>query len=117
LDVLPISWTSNSGAEERVCGTLLEVWPSGGVIQTEEPIAKGETFKIGVNGTQLEARVENYEQDEYGCYLQFGLAEPWFPENYQPAYLMRLKSHEETESGGGKSSGQRPVELRHTISV
>ena len=57
LDALSISWTG--GTEQRVCGTLLEVWSSGGVIQTEEPIAKGETFTISVHGAQFEARVEN----------------------------------------------------------
>ena len=88
LDVLPISWTTASGAQQRVCGTLLEVWSSGGIIHTYEPIAKGETFRIGVHGTQLEARVEKYERDEYGCYLEFRLAGPWFPANYEPPYLM-----------------------------
>jgi hypothetical protein len=86
LDALSISWTG--GTEQRVCGTLLEVWSSGGVIQTEEPIAKGETFTISLHGAQLEARVEKYERDEYGCYLEFRLAGPWFPANYEPPYLM-----------------------------
>jgi len=91
LDVIPIRWRSGSGPERRVCATLLEVWSSGGVLQIDEPIAKGETFVIAVQGVQIEARVQSYDRDEYGYYLQFGLADPWFPAHYKPPYLMKTK--------------------------
>jgi hypothetical protein len=117
LDVLPISWTSGSGAEQRVCGTLLEVWSCGGVIQIDEPIAKGETFTISVHGAELEARVESYDHDEYGWYLKFGLTDPWFPGNYQPAYLMKPKSSEEAKAQGGGSRDRPAFELHHTITA
>jgi hypothetical protein len=91
LDVLPISWMSGSGTQQRVCGTLLEVWPSGGVLQIDEPIAKGGAFMIALPGALLEARVESYDQDEYGYYLRFGVTDPWFPANYQPPYLMNTR--------------------------
>jgi hypothetical protein len=72
-----------------VCGILLEIWPSGGVIHADEPMVKGQKFMISVNGSQVEAEIESSQQDSYGFYLAFKVSEPWFPESYQPPYLNR----------------------------
>lgn len=86
LDLLPIQ-TFPATQLECVCGILLEIWPSGGVIHADEPMAKGQKFIISVNGSQVEAEIESSEQDGYGFYLAFKVSDPWFPESYQPPYL------------------------------
>ena len=86
LDLLPIQ-TLPANQLECICGTLLEIWPSGGVIHADEPMVTGQKFIISVNGSQVEAEIESCQQDRYGFYLAFKVSEPWFPESYQPPYL------------------------------
>jgi len=86
LDLLPIQ-TFPVNQLECVCGILLEIWPSGGVIHADEPMVKGQKFTISVKGGPVEAEVESSEQDGYGFYLAFKVKEPWFPGSYQPPYL------------------------------
>lgn len=86
LDLLPIQ-TFPANQLECVCGILLEIWPSGGVIHADEPMVRGQKFTISVNGSQVEAEIESSQQDDYGFYLAFKVREPWFPESYRPPYL------------------------------
>jgi hypothetical protein len=86
LDCLPIQ-TFPASQLECVCGILLEIWPSGGLIHADEPMVKGQKFTISVNGSQVEAEIESSQQDGYGSYLAFKVSKPWFPESYQPPYL------------------------------
>ena len=86
LDVVHIQ-TSRASRLECDCGVLLEIWRSGGVIHSDEPMAKGQRFKILVDGRQVEAEVQSFQQDEYGFYVAFKVNAPWFPESYQPPYL------------------------------
>jgi len=69
------------------CGILLEIWPSGGVLQSDKPLVTGEKFLIHLDAGEIEAEVQNYEEDVYGCYIRFAVHDPWFPESYQPSYL------------------------------
>ena len=95
MDVLPIHWaTGNSGAlsildqRQSVCGILLEVWRSGGLLHVDEPIASGTVISLLVGGEEIKAEVEGYETDEFGCYLRLKVNEPWFPLRYQPPELV-----------------------------
>lgn len=99
LDLFWISWTPALGGRQCTYGALLEIWPSGGVIQTDRSIGIGEAFLISVPGAQLEARVAGSDQDEYGCYLRFEVTDPWFPVNYQPPYLAGVCSQIATSLG------------------
>jgi hypothetical protein len=69
------------------CGILLEIWPSGGVLQSDTPLEKNEKFLIHLDGAELEAEVRNCEEDIYGYYIRFAVNDPWFPESYRPSYL------------------------------
>jgi hypothetical protein len=66
---------------------LLEIWASGGVIQADKPLEKGEKFIIHLGKTQIEAEVQDHEEDPYGSYIRFAVSAPWFPQSYQPTYL------------------------------
>jgi hypothetical protein len=65
----------------------LEIWPLGGVIQADEPLEKGEKFMIHLAKAEIEAEVQDHEEDIYGSYIRFAVRSPWFPESYQPSYL------------------------------
>jgi len=36
---------------------------------------------------EIEAEVQDHEEDLYGSYIRFAVSSPWFPESYQPSYL------------------------------
>ena len=86
LDMLRIC-AAGSGQPWCECGILLEIWPSGGVLQSDKPLVTGEKFQIHLNAAEIEAEVQNYEEDGYGYYIRFAVQDPWFPESYQPSYL------------------------------
>jgi hypothetical protein len=65
----------------------LEIWPSGGVIQADKPLEKGAKFMIHLPKAEIEAEVQEHEEDTYGSYIRFAVSSPWFPESYQPSYL------------------------------
>ena len=69
------------------CGILLEIWPSGGIIQADMPLEKGDKFTIDLAKAEIEAEVQDHEEDIYGSYIRFAVSSPWFPESYQPSYL------------------------------
>ena len=79
--------TAGSASRECACGILLEIWPSGGVIQADEPLEKGEKFMIHLEKAEVEAEVQDHKEDIYGSYIRFAVSSPWFPESYQPSYL------------------------------
>jgi hypothetical protein len=86
LDTLRIR-TSGSAHRECECGILLEIWPSGGIIQADKPLEIGEKFTINLAKAEIEAEVQDHEEDIYGSYIRFAVSSPWFPESYQPSYL------------------------------
>ena len=86
LDMLRIR-TAGSSARECACGILLEIWPLGGVIQADKPLEKGEKFMIHLAKADIEAEVQDHEEDTYGSYIRFAVTSPWFPESYRPSYL------------------------------
>jgi hypothetical protein len=67
----------------------LEIWPSGGVLQSDTPFERREKILIHLDGAGVEAEVQNCEEDIYGYYIRFAVNDPWFPESYQPSYLNR----------------------------
>ena len=86
LDMLCIRTAGNRGPQCE-CGILLEIWPSGGVIQLDSPLEKSEKFLIHLGGAEVEAEVQICEEDIYGYYIRFAVNDPWFPASYQPSYL------------------------------
>ena len=92
LDMLRIR-TAGSARRECACGILLEIWSSGGVIQADKPLEKGEKFMIHLAKAEIEAEVQDHGEDVYGSYIRFAVSSPWFPESYQPSYL-NSETHE-----------------------
>jgi hypothetical protein len=92
LEMLRIRTTADLPLQ-CACGILLEIWQSGGVLQTDKPLGKGEKFMIYLDGGQIEAEVQGYEEDTYGCYIRFEVHDPWFPASFQPSYLKESETH------------------------
>jgi hypothetical protein len=70
-------------------GILLEIWEGGGVVQTSFPIAAGSPIAIGVEKTQVTAKVTKCEPDhDFGYLIDIDVAAPtkWFPQAYVPAW-------------------------------
>ena len=90
LDMLPISWESLTAATNRCqCAILLEIWSSGGLLQTGMAIPEGSVLTISAPGGSVHAHVSYCEQDDYGFLVHVAVDSPedWFPAAYQPAYL------------------------------
>lgn len=96
MDVVPVSWSASSDGsplslmerQQTACGILLEIWHSGGVLHVDEPIPRGTLVSLTVGGQHFRAEVQDYETDEFGCYLRLKTSEPWFPMRYQPSELV-----------------------------
>ena len=86
LDMLRIGTVGNRQSQCD-CGILLEIWPLGGVLQSDAHLEKREKFLIHLDGAEVEAEVQNCEEDNYGYYIRFVVNDPWFPQSYQPFYL------------------------------
>jgi hypothetical protein len=86
LEMLRIR-TAGNPPQPCECGILLEIWPAGGVLQADNPMVKGEKFTIHLDGAEIDAEVQGYEEDIYGYYIRFAVSDPWFPKPYQPSYL------------------------------
>jgi hypothetical protein len=93
LDVFPIKWP-NAGIEEHDSdGILLEIWRTGGTIQTNLPIPEGSWVELAPTGHTIEAQVICCEQDDYGFIVSVSVNQNqydhWFPQSYCPPYLQR----------------------------
>jgi len=91
LDMFPIKW-SNAGIEEHDSdGILLEIWRTGGTIQTNVPIPEGSWVELAPTGHTIEAQVICCEQDDYGFFVSVSVNQNqydhWFPQSYCPPYL------------------------------
>jgi hypothetical protein len=88
LDVLRVSWR---GASKTLCdcAILLEIWDSGGVLQTSNAIAEGSVVDVESPQGPVRARVTSCETDDYGCIVEIEVdpGESWFPAGYNPPYI------------------------------
>ena len=83
-----MSWNSGAGQMETFA-TLLEISESSGVFHVDEAVAPGAQVVIYLdNGLMLDAEVESFEQDDFGCYLHLRMDSQWFPAEHQPAYML-----------------------------
>ena len=108
LDLLRFTWRPAPGKSEGGCGTLLEVWSSGGVLHTDDPIPKRTPFKIFAGDLEIDAKVSGSEHDEFGYYIRFAVSSRWFPSAYRPAYLSERES-DGAEPVRKPSGSQRPA--------
>jgi hypothetical protein len=76
---------------------LLEVWDSGGSLQSEREIPAGSVLHLSSAQGTVSSRVSSCVQDEYGYIVEFAVntAEGWFPLAYRPAYLLPAPAHQD----------------------
>jgi hypothetical protein len=89
LDLLRVSWeTSEPNETYSECAILMEVWPSGGLLQTSVAIPEGSKLTVELDEGSRPATVSHCGQDDYGFLVEIA-ANPadWFPARYKPAYL------------------------------
>jgi hypothetical protein len=96
LDTLRIRAAGNRQPQCE-CGILLEIWASGGLLQSDRAFEKSEKILIHLDGTEVEAEVQSCEEDIFGYYIRFSVDDPWFPESYQPILLKSGKCTPEVD--------------------
>lgn len=88
LDMVSVRWVSANGETQCECCTLLEIWPSGGLLHADQPIESDTTLSLCVNGMEFQAIADSYTQDEFGFYVSVALSSTWFPQPYRPEHLI-----------------------------
>ncbi len=103
LDLLRITWNSESGEMREQCVNLLGVSKAGGLLHGDDPIPPGTRIQLHIaEGCEVEAEVKEYEQDEFGFYLTIAVKQPWYPDLFQPDYVLpeTLPAHHSSEPDG-----------------
>jgi hypothetical protein len=90
LDLLKVS--EQNGTEH--CAILLEIWKSGGLLQTSEAIAVDSTIEIALPDGCALAKVEDCVADPYGFNVEITVTDParWFAGAYAPPYILPLET-------------------------
>jgi hypothetical protein len=89
LDMLRVESASGSAHPFHECAILLEIWDSGGLLQTSMAIPEETIVSIPSVANGLSAKVVSCEQDDYGFLVKIAVSEAaWFPERYTPSYIM-----------------------------
>jgi len=87
--MMKVSWSGSEGLPQSECGILLEIEPSGGLLQTSVAIPEGCDVTLTNPQGQVHGHVISCQQDDYGYTVDFTVVdrEPgWYPE-YVPPYL------------------------------
>jgi hypothetical protein len=90
LDMFPLKWSVTGTKEEcSDCGILLEIWRTGGLVQTGVPIPVGSRVEFALTGRTVQGQATVCIQDEYGFLVQVSVhqSDHWFPQSYCPPYL------------------------------
>jgi hypothetical protein len=88
LEAVDVRWKSDGSKVLADWGSLLEIWPLGGVIHVGQRIPIGTDIVVGLPNVKISAKVQSIQQDEFGYYVQVRVKKPWFPELYQPQYQL-----------------------------
>src|ERR1700742_606389 len=77
------------GARETVVN-LEEIWISGAVVESEEPLETGESVQIRAGTVRLSGTVSAVEQHEFGwrSEIQFSPLTPWRIDAFRPQHLL-----------------------------
>jgi hypothetical protein len=87
LDLLRV--TSSPGGTEAIsdCAILLEIWPLGGLLQTN--LAIPEDTDLSIPSVGVLAKVEHCQQDDFGFLVEISVdSARWFPEGYVPPHVL-----------------------------
>ena len=90
LDMFPIRW-SEEGLENKrsTYGILLEIWRTGGLVQSRMSIPEGSSVEFDVPGRTVQAQVTGCQPDDhFGFLVSVSLNQDqydnWFPKSYSP---------------------------------
>jgi hypothetical protein len=87
MDLLRVSWGQSPSQSESA--VLLEVWNTGGLMQTEAALPADSSAVLTFSGGVARCRITSCAQDDYGYLIEFS-TDPggnWFPA-YSPPYLV-----------------------------
>jgi hypothetical protein len=71
------------------CAILLEIWDSGGLLQTNKEIPKDTLISVLPGNAAFAAKVVDCQQDEFGFLIEISVTGPgWFPKGYVPPHLI-----------------------------
>jgi hypothetical protein len=66
IDMFPVEWpTAGIEGHRSECGILLEIWRTGGLVQTSVPIPKGSWVELAPTDRAIQAHVIGCEKDDY----------------------------------------------------
>jgi hypothetical protein len=89
LDLFQIASSPGTGKPFCDCAILLEIWDTGGLLQTNVAIPCDTVISIPAIGDGIQAKVISCQQDEFGYMLEISVCDQeWFPEVYTPPYVL-----------------------------
>src|ERR1700690_3539899 len=89
LDMMKVSWMGTDGFKKSECGIILEIEPTGGLVQTTVAIPTSLQITLDTGQGLVQGHVTSCEEDAYGYIVNFAVndqTENWFPE-YIPPFL------------------------------
>jgi hypothetical protein len=89
LDMMKVSWVGADGLRKSDCAIILEIDPSGGLVQTTVAIPCSSEITLDTGLGLVPGHVTSCEEDAYGYIVNFAVnakATNWFPE-YVPPFL------------------------------
>jgi hypothetical protein len=88
-----VALRSNS-AESVV--NLEEIWKSGAVLESEDPVEEGARVEIRSETAFFAAQIVQVERHDFGWRfeVQFSPMTPWNPQRFQPEHLLDLSELE-----------------------
>jgi hypothetical protein len=94
LDIFPGTWTPASVEGQGLeSGILLEIWKTGGMLQSSVPIREGAVVELTPADHAINAKITRCEQEVSGYLISFLVDESqydhWFPKSYCPPNLYR----------------------------
>src|ERR1700682_3094875 len=89
LDMIKVGWVGTDGFKKADCAIILEIEPTGGLVQTTVAIPCSAEITVDTGLALVQGRVTSCEEDAYGFIVNFAIndhARNWFPE-YMPPFL------------------------------
>ena len=71
---------------------LEEIWTTGAVLESEEPVEEGTNIEIRCDTAFFAGRITRVERHEVGWRLEmeFSSLTPWSPEKFRPQHLLNV---------------------------
>jgi hypothetical protein len=89
LDMIKVGWVGTDGSKKSDCAIILEIEPTGGLVQTTVAIPSSSEITLDTGLGLVQGHVTSCDQDACGYIVNFAIndrASNWFPE-YVPPFL------------------------------